>query len=73
MLVIPWISIQERHGGDLDWNDNNEGRRKCWVEPTSNSVGLGKGWKIFSDQNKIIHFLILGSHKAFAGNYSSLL
>lgn len=46
---------------------------KCWVEPTSNSVGLGKGWKIFSDQNKIIDFLILGSHKAFAGNYSSLL
>lgn len=27
-LVIPWISVLERHGGDLDWSGNNEGRRK---------------------------------------------
>lgn len=46
---------------------------RCWVEPTSNSIGLGKGWKIFSDQNKIIDVLILASHEVFAGNYSSLL
>lgn len=46
---------------------------RCWVEPTSNSIGLGKGWKTFSDQNKIIDVLILASHKVFAGNYSSLL
>lgn len=46
---------------------------KCWVEPTSNSIGLGKGWKIFNDPKKIIDVLILSSHKVFAGNHSSLL
>lgn len=48
-------------------------KERCWVEPTSNSIGLGKSWKIFSDQNKIIDVLILASHKVFAGNCSSLL
>lgn len=37
-----------------------EAEERRWVEPTSNSIGLGKDWKVFSVQNKISTFLNFG-------------
>ena len=55
-----------------------EAKERHWGEPTSTSIGLGKGWKIFSVQNKISKCLNFGKPpricwKLFVGNYSSLL